>query len=283
MLRDDRRIFCSGERPRWHIAAPAVAFGVIACAGAPAIAVHLILGLLSLTIAVAETSTEDRQAATALIQHFASQHPRVRIKTALEPDRLPTAAALDKGESQLAIVRSDAAAQDGQTLVILRRDAAVFIAPGGSSVDRISKLRGATVALLDGRKLDPRLLDLILTHFGIPLESVRHEVLPIDQLTEAAQHKRIGAVFVVAPPAGKVWRPLYTARRKGGGYAADTRGRRSRCDCPRAPGSGHDRRTKGQLRRFFASAQRRYHDPVGQPPPRRAQQDARLARGRDHA
>jgi hypothetical protein len=42
-------------------------------------------------------------------------------------------------------------------------------------------------------------------------------VLRMDQLTDAARHHRIGAVFVVAPVAGKVWLPLYTALRKGSG------------------------------------------------------------------
>ncbi|MGU3537717.1 TAXI family TRAP transporter solute-binding subunit [Methylobacterium sp. A54F] len=201
---------------RGRAATLAVALIVVAAA-VLAVLSHLLLGLLTLTIAVAGTSAEDRQAAAALTQHFAAQHPRVRIRTVLAPDRLGAAAALDRGESQLAIVRSDAAAQDGQTLAILRRDAAVFVAPGGSPADSVLKLRGTTVALLDGRKLDPRLLDLVLAHFGIPPDSVRREILTIDQLTEAARHRRISAVFVVAPAAGKVWLPLYTALRKGSG------------------------------------------------------------------
>lgn len=202
---------------RWRHAATAAALAVIVAAAAGAILVHVLLGLFELKLAIAETSTEDRQAATALIGLFSAQHPRVRIRTVLAPDRLGTAAALDRGEAQLALVRADAAPQDGQTLVITRRDAAVFVAPGGSHVDSIAKLRGETVALLDGRKLDPHLLDLILTHYGVPPESVRRAVLRVDQLTDAARHHRIGAVFVVAPVAGKVWLPLYTALRMGSG------------------------------------------------------------------
>lgn len=145
-----------------------IALCVIAGAAAVAALIHLLLGLLSLDIAVAKTSEEDRQAAQALTQLFETQHPRVRIRTIYEPDRLGTAAALDTSETQLTLVRSDAAPKDGQTLVILRRDAIVFVAPGGSTVDSVAKLKGSTVELLDGRKLDPRLLDPILTHFGAP-------------------------------------------------------------------------------------------------------------------
>jgi TRAP-type uncharacterized transport system substrate-binding protein len=202
---------------RRRYAAPAAALAVIIAAAAGAILVHVLLGLFELKLAIAETSTEDRQAATALIGLFSAEHPRVRIRTVLAPDRSGTAAALDRGEAQLALVRADAAPQDGQTLVITRRDAVVFVAPGGSHVDSIAKLRGETVALLDGRKLDPHLLDRILTHYGVPPESVRRAVLRMDQLTDAARHHRIGAVFVVAPVAGKVWLPLYTALRKGSG------------------------------------------------------------------
>src|SRR3954469_25468872 len=127
---------------RWRHAATAAALAVIVAAAAGAILVHVLLGLFELKLAIAETSTEDRQAATALIGLFSAQHPRVRIRTVLAPDRLGTAAALDRGEAQLALVRADAAPQDGQTLVITRRDAAVFVAPGSSHVDSIAKLRG---------------------------------------------------------------------------------------------------------------------------------------------
>lgn len=194
-----------------------IVLGVMAGAAIVALLVHLLLGLLSLDIAVAKTSTEDREAAQALTQLFETQHPRLRIRTIFEPARLGASAALDRGETQLALVRSDAAPKDGQTLVILRRDAVVFLAPGGSAVDSVAKLRGSTVGLLDGRKLDPRLLDLILTHFGIPPSSVHRRILTIDQLTEAARGRQIGSVFVVAPVGSALWLPLFTALRKGSG------------------------------------------------------------------
>lgn len=204
-----------------------IALCVIAGAAAVAALIHLLLGPLSLDIAVAKTSEEDRQAAQALTQLFETQHPRVRIRTIYEPDRLGTAAALDTSETQLTLVRSDAAPKDGQTLVILRRDAIVFVAPGGSTADSVAKLKGSTVGLFDGRKLDPRLLDLILTHFGAPPASVHRKVLTIDRLTEAARSRQIGSVFVVVSVGSAVWLPLFTALRKGSGAAnrAEAHGR----------------------------------------------------------
>jgi hypothetical protein len=73
---------------RWRYSATAAALAVIIAAAAGAILVHVLLGLFELKLAIAETSTEDRQAATALIGLFSAQHPRVRIRTVLAPDRL---------------------------------------------------------------------------------------------------------------------------------------------------------------------------------------------------
>lgn len=207
-----------------------IALCVIAGAAAVAALIHLLLGLLSLDIAVAKTSEEDRQAAQALTQLFETQHPRVRIRTIYEPDRLGTAAALDTSETQLTLVRSDAAPKDGQTLVILRRDAIVFVAPGGSTVDSVAKLKGSTVGLLDGRKLDPRLLDPILTHFGAPPASVHRKVPTIDQLTEAGRSVRCLSWFPSAAPYGcRCSRPCARDRGRRSGRRRTGGRRASRC------------------------------------------------------
>lgn len=214
-----------------------IALCVIAGAAAVAALIHLLLGLLSLDIAVAKTSEEDRQAAQALTQLFENQHPRVRIRTIYEPDRLGTAAALDTSETQLTLVRSDAAPKDGQTLVILRRDAIVFVAPGGSTVDSVAKLKGSTVGLLDGRKLDPRLLDPILTHFGAPGERApegpdhrsahRSRTEPADRfgVCRGFRRQRRMAAAVHGPAQG------IGGGEPGGGVRADG----ERRDAPRRP------------------------------------------------
>src|SRR3954452_7351683 len=137
-----------------------IATGVIAASAALALLVHLLLGLLVLRIAAGPAGA-GRQAASALTQVFLADHPRVRVRTVAEPNLLGVAQALDKGEAELAIARSDAAPQSGQTLVILRRDAAVFVAPSGNGIDSIGKLRGMAIGILDGRAADARLLDLI--------------------------------------------------------------------------------------------------------------------------
>lgn len=201
---------------RGRIAPLAVAAAIVAVAVGLAVAVHLLLGLLSLRIAVASTSVDGRRAALALTQMFAAEHPRVRLRTVLLPDLVSASHALDDDRTNLAIVRSDAAAQDGQTLVILRRDAAMLVVPGGSGIDGVAKLRGGTVGFLDGRKLDGRLLDRVLEHFGIPPTSVHREIVGLDAIPEAVRRRRVAAMFVVAPVGSGTWRSVLAALRKGG-------------------------------------------------------------------
>ncbi|KAB1072471.1 TAXI family TRAP transporter solute-binding subunit [Methylobacterium planeticum] len=187
---------------------------VILGSAAAAAVIHLLLGLLTLSIAV-PANPEGRRAASALAQVFAAEHPRVRIRTAPVPDLAAAAASLDTRSSDLAIVRSDGAGQNSQTLAILRRDAVVFVAPAGR-IDGVRALRGHAVGLLDGRPLDAKLLDLILQHYAVPPETVRRRVFTLEQLPEAVRRREVDVLFVVAPAASGAWLSLYAALRKGG-------------------------------------------------------------------
>ncbi|WP_245930651.1 TAXI family TRAP transporter solute-binding subunit [Methylobacterium radiodurans] len=187
---------------------------VIVGSAAAAAIIHLLLGLLTLDIAV-PANQDGRRAASALAQVFAAEHPRVRIRTQQVPDLAAAAATLDAGGNGLAIVRSDAAGQNSQTLAILRRDAVIFIALDARIVG-VRSLRGHTVGLLDGSPLDTKLLDLILQHYAMPPDAVRRRVLTLDQVPEAVRRREVDALFVVAPAASASWLTLFAALRKGG-------------------------------------------------------------------
>lgn len=178
--------------------------------------VHLLLGLLALRIAAAPGHNGTR-AASALAQVFATDHPRLRVRLVPVPTLSAAADALGRDDADLAVVRSDEAGRHGQTLVILRREAAMFVAPGHHDpVDGVAKLRGRSVGLLSDHALDGRLLDRVLTHYGIDPGSVRRAVVGLDALPGALRERRFDALFVVAPVDGAVWLPLYAALREAG-------------------------------------------------------------------
>src|SRR4051812_33407432 len=113
------------------------------------------------------------------------------------PDLLASARALDKEDVDLAIARSDVAPVDGQTLAILRRDAAIFIAPSGNAIDAVTKLRGRTVGVLGNDVPTVKLLDLILQHYDVDPASVRRVDLAPEQIADAVRHRKVAAVFAL--------------------------------------------------------------------------------------
>ena len=105
---------------------------------------------------------------------------------------------------------------DGQTLAILRRDAAIFIAPSGNAIDAVTKLRGMTVGVLGNDVPTVKLLDLILQHYDVDPASVRRVDLAPEQIADAVRHRKVAAVFALAPPNSKRIPLLLAAIRRSG-------------------------------------------------------------------
>jgi len=148
-----------------------------------------------------EGSVANRFMSTFVALSTAS-HPRIHFETVAVPDLRGSAKALEDGKADIAIVRSDLPPpQNGDTLVILRRDAVAIVVPPESAVDNVAKLSGKTVAIPAGLVQDEnsRALDLILGYFNIPVESVKRVFLPMTEIGEAIHRKRVAAVLAVGP------------------------------------------------------------------------------------
>ena len=131
-----------------------------------------------------------------------AEHPRIHFETVTVADLRGSAKALEDGKADIAIVRSDLPPpRNGDTLVILRRDAVAIVVPPESPVDNVAKLSGKTVAIPTGPVQDEnsRALDLILGYFNIPVESVKRVFLPMTEIGDAIHHKRVAAVLAVGP------------------------------------------------------------------------------------
>ena len=116
--------------------------------------------------------------------------------------------ALQEGHADLAVVRSDLAMPpNGQTVLIMRRDAAVLFAPAESSLRAIDDLRGHKVGILQavppGKMDNQLLLDTALAQYDVPLASVGRVSLTLAELTRAVENKEIDAVLAVGVPGSK--------------------------------------------------------------------------------
>jgi TRAP-type uncharacterized transport system substrate-binding protein len=93
---------------------------------------------------------------------------------------------------------------NGQTVLIMRRDAAVLFAPAESSLRAIDDLRGHKVGILQavphGKADNQLLLDTALAQYDVPSASVGRVSLTLPELSRAVENKEIDAVLAVGVP-----------------------------------------------------------------------------------
>ncbi|MCW6507035.1 TAXI family TRAP transporter solute-binding subunit [Lichenifustis flavocetrariae] len=141
-------------------------------------------------------------AASKVVRH--GHHP-IRFKVVGVADAKAASASLDNGNVDMAVVRTDdVMPAQGQTVVILHRDAALLVAPGGSALKDISDLRGHTVGLLEGHGNNRPLLDTALGQYDVTAEDVKSVPVTPDHLAEAFKSKQIDAALVVGIISGSV-------------------------------------------------------------------------------
>ena len=96
---------------------------------------------------------------------------------------------------------------NGQTVLIMRRDAALLVAPAESSLRAIEDLRGHKVGVLQavppGKVDNQLLLDTALAQYDVPPASVGRVSLTLAELSRAIEHNEIDAVLAVGVPGSE--------------------------------------------------------------------------------
>lgn len=155
---------------------------------------------------------EDFRLMTAAAQAFSRQHEPVRLKLVPLADAAASAAALEAGTVDLAVVHNDGnLPATAQAVAILHHNAALFIAPGGSSLRRIADLRGKKIGVVredKGEDANARLLEVILAQYEVPQKSVAVTPVTPAQIRSAIEAHQIDAVFAVGAPDAKSARDI---------------------------------------------------------------------------
>jgi TRAP-type uncharacterized transport system substrate-binding protein len=157
-----------------------------------------------LRVAVPRDSDDQAIFAAAALE-FANGREAIRLKLLAVDNLAQSSRALEDGHADLAVARSDIAMPpSGQTVLIMRRNAALLFAPAQSGLRAIEDVRGRTVGILQGvpaEKADNQLLlDTALAQYDVPLHSVRRVSLTHAELPEAVERKEIDAIFAVGVP-----------------------------------------------------------------------------------
>lgn len=134
-------------------------------------------------------------AAERVVRH--GHHP-IRFKVVSVVDSAAAAAKIDDGSFDMAVVRTDEAMPaQGQTVVILHRDAAVLVAAGPSELKEVSDLPGHTVGILGEYGANRALLDTVLAQSDVPSDAVKSLPLTPSTVATSLKDKTIDAVLVV--------------------------------------------------------------------------------------
>ncbi|MDX7949958.1 TAXI family TRAP transporter solute-binding subunit [Lichenihabitans sp. Uapishka_5] len=133
-------------------------------------------------------------AASKVVRH--NHHP-IRFKLVDTPDAQAASTALDGGKVDMAVVRTDAPMPaDGQSVVILHRDAAILMVPHGGEIAEVTALPGHTVGIV-GAIENQDLLDTILGQYDILATAVKRIRLNRDEVAQAVADRKVDAVLII--------------------------------------------------------------------------------------
>lgn len=180
----------------------AAGLGLIALLG---LAIYLYERPTVLRVAV-ERHSGDQAILAAAAQKFARDREPVRLKLVSVDDFAAAAQSFEQGRADLAVVRTDIAMPtNGQSVLIMRKNLVILIAPDGSDLRNVGDLKGHRIGVLRNIPLaaapnQPGLLKTILSQYDVPLQSVTTVPLALDDVKQAVKDKRVDAVLAVGVP-----------------------------------------------------------------------------------
>ena len=177
--------------------------GVIGLAsGASLLAYRYYTRPVTLSVAVGSIDGEAAKAMSAIASQLVTTNAPVRLKVIDSGTALDAAKAFSAGKADLAVVRGDVGdLSQAQAVVVVSHVVLLIVAPPGSSIDSIDKLKGRRVGVIGG-DANAKIVDVLSKAYGLDRAKVFKDVaLPDAQ--NAIQSKDVSALLVVIPLAEK--------------------------------------------------------------------------------
>jgi TRAP transporter TAXI family solute receptor len=177
--------------------------GVVALAsGASLLAYRYYTRPTTLSVAVGSIDGEAAQAMSAIASRLVSTNASVRLKVIDTGTALEAANVFSAGKADLAVVRGDVGdLSQAQAVVIVSRVVALIVAPPGSTIDSMDKLKGRRVGVISG-EANKKIVEVLSKEYGFDREKVFKDIALAD-VRRAIQTKEVNALLVVIPLAGK--------------------------------------------------------------------------------
>jgi TRAP-type uncharacterized transport system substrate-binding protein len=174
--------------------------GVVSLAtGASLLAYRYYTRPATLSVAVGSIDGEAAKAMSALASRLVSTNAPVRLKVIDSGTALEAADAFSSGKVDLAVVRSDVGdLSQAQAVLVVTYAVVLIIAPPGSSIDSIDKLKGHTVGVVGGAA-NSKIVDVLTKEYGLVRARVAFKNVAPADARQAIQSKSVSALLVVIP------------------------------------------------------------------------------------
>jgi len=126
----------------------------------------------------------------------------VRLKVIDSGTVVEAAKAFAAGNADLAVVRGDVGdLSQAQAVVVVSHVAALLIAPPGSTIDSINKLKGHRVGVISG-DANTKIVDVLSKEYGFDRTKMFKDIA-LSDARQAIQSKEVSALLIVIPLAEK--------------------------------------------------------------------------------
>jgi TRAP-type uncharacterized transport system substrate-binding protein len=170
--------------------------------GASLVAYRYYTHPVTLSVAVGSIDGEAAKAMSAIASRLVSTNAPVRLKVIDSGTALEAGKAFSAGNADLAVVRGDVGdLSKAQAVVVVSHMVALIIAPPGSTIDSMDKLKGHRVGVIGG-DANTKIVDVLSKEYGLDRAKVFKDIA-LSDARRAVQSKEVAALLVVIPLAEK--------------------------------------------------------------------------------
>jgi TRAP-type uncharacterized transport system substrate-binding protein len=168
-------------------------------AGAGLISYRLYLRPTTLTVAVGSFDGEAKQIAAVIASRLATVDSPIRLRIENSGSVLDAARAFAGGTADLAVVRADVVdRQQARTVALTAHGVAMIVAPPGSALTSIARLRGHTVGVVGG-EINSGIVEALKKEYDLGRANVVFKDIAPADARRVLQAKEVAALLVVAP------------------------------------------------------------------------------------
>jgi TRAP-type uncharacterized transport system substrate-binding protein len=158
---------------------------------------------ITLTLAVGSIDGEAAKAMSAIASRLVSTNAPVRLRVIDSGTALEAADAFSAGKVDLAVVRRDVGdLSQAQAVLVVTHAVVLIIAPPGSSIDSMDKLKGHTLGVVGGAA-NAKLVDVLTKEYDQARGKVMFKNIAPADARQAIQSKSVSALLVAIPLSEK--------------------------------------------------------------------------------